>query len=82
MAMRRVLPTIQDMNSIVGASPQRLARMAGGLYLINIVLGAFAIGVVPALLIGPDGKRGNPDARHPGGTGLKPPAAAEPVGQE
>ena len=37
-----------------GASPRRLARIAGGLYLINIVAGAFAIGVVPAILIVPD----------------------------
>ncbi|MBO0825393.1 MAG: DUF4386 domain-containing protein [Actinobacteria bacterium] len=34
--------------------PRRLARTAGSLYLINIVFGAFAIGVVPALLIVPD----------------------------
>ena len=40
-------------DSITGVSPRRLARIAGGLYLINIVFGAFAIGVVPALLIGP-----------------------------
>lgn len=33
------------------ASPRRLARMAGGLYLVNIVGGAFAITVVPALLV-------------------------------
>src|SRR3954471_20865368 len=33
-----------------GASPQRLARIAGALYLINIVGGAFAIGVVQARL--------------------------------
>lgn len=39
--------------SINGVSPRRLARIAGGLYLINIVFGAFAIGVVPALLIVP-----------------------------
>jgi hypothetical protein len=32
------------------ASPRRLARIAGGLYLLNIVAGMFAIGVVPALL--------------------------------
>lgn len=38
-------------DSITGASPRRLARIAGGLYLINIVFGAFAIGVVPAILI-------------------------------
>jgi hypothetical protein len=33
-----------------GGSPRRLARIAGGLYLLNIVAGMFAIGVVPALL--------------------------------
>src|SRR4051794_8363327 len=33
-----------------GASPQRLARVAGALYLINIIGGAFAIGVVQARL--------------------------------
>jgi hypothetical protein len=37
-----------------GTSPRRLARIAGALYLINIVAGAFAIGLVPALLAGPD----------------------------
>lgn len=42
------------MDSITGTSPRRLARIAGGLYLINIVFGAFALGVVPALLIVPD----------------------------
>jgi Domain of unknown function (DUF4386) len=36
---------------IADASPRRLARMAGGLYLINIVGGAFAIGFVPAMLV-------------------------------
>jgi hypothetical protein len=36
------------------ASPRRLARAAGGLYLVNIVLGAFAIGLVPAMLVVPD----------------------------
>jgi hypothetical protein len=35
-----------------GASPRRLARMAGALYLVNIVAGAFSIGVVPAILNG------------------------------
>jgi hypothetical protein len=34
-----------------GVSPRRLARLAGGLYLINIVAGAFSIGVVPSILI-------------------------------
>lgn len=33
------------------ASPRRWARIAGGLYLINIVFGAFAIGYVPAALV-------------------------------
>ena len=32
-------------------SPRRLARIAGALYLLNIVLGAFAIGLVPSMLI-------------------------------
>jgi hypothetical protein len=41
-------------DSITNVSPPRLARIAGGLYLINIVLGAFAIGVVPTLLTGPN----------------------------
>jgi hypothetical protein len=35
------------------ASPRRWARIAGGLYLINIVFGAFAIGYVPAMLVVP-----------------------------
>ena len=34
-----------------GLSPQSLARIAGGLYLVNIVGGAFAIGVVPGMLL-------------------------------
>src|SRR5258708_17164786 len=33
------------------ASPRQLARIAGGLYLIVIVGGAFAIGYVPAALV-------------------------------
>jgi Domain of unknown function (DUF4386) len=33
---------------------RELARIAGALYLINILGGAFAIGIVPALLFGPD----------------------------
>lgn len=41
------------MDFIAGASPRQLARMAGALYLINIVGGAFAIGVVPAMLVVP-----------------------------
>src|SRR5258708_23646140 len=42
------------MDSIAGASPRKLARIAGALYLVNIVAGAFAIGVVPAILVVPD----------------------------
>jgi Domain of unknown function (DUF4386) len=39
------------MDSVAGASPRQLARMAGALYLINIVGGAFAISIVPAMLL-------------------------------
>jgi hypothetical protein len=39
------------MDSISHTSPRRLARLAGALYLINILGGAFAIGVVPAMLV-------------------------------
>jgi hypothetical protein len=39
------------MESISDTSPRRLARMAGGLYLINILGGAFAIGFVRATLV-------------------------------
>jgi hypothetical protein len=42
------------MDFTTGASPRQLARTAGGLYLVNIVLGAFALGIVPTLLIVPD----------------------------
>ncbi|NJC69129.1 DUF4386 domain-containing protein [Planosporangium thailandense] len=42
------------MNPVAGASPRRLARIAGLLYLINIVGGAFAITVVPAMLVTSD----------------------------
>jgi hypothetical protein len=42
------------MDRIEDAPPRQLARTAGALYLVNIVFGAFAIGVVPALLIVPD----------------------------
>jgi hypothetical protein len=41
------------MEQLAGASPRQLARIAGGLYLLNIVAGFFAIGVVPAALIVP-----------------------------
>src|SRR5256885_9998432 len=36
---------------IAGASPRQLARIAGALYLINIVLGAFATAIVPAMVV-------------------------------
>ena len=39
------------MEPLTGTSPRQLARMAGGLYLLNILAGAFAIGVVPAALV-------------------------------
>ena len=39
------------MDSIADGSPGRLARIAGSLYLINILGGAFAITVVPAMLV-------------------------------
>lgn len=42
------------MDSVTGGSPRRLARIAGILYLVNIVGGAFAIGFVPAALLSPD----------------------------
>src|SRR5690242_3164562 len=41
-------------DSTADASPRRLARIAGALYLVNIVLGAFVLGVVPAMLVAPD----------------------------
>src|SRR5437660_4332034 len=34
-----------------GASPRQLARIADALYLINIVLGAFATAIVPAIIV-------------------------------
>src|SRR5215213_4173269 len=42
------------MDSVAGHSPGQLARIAGALYLINIVGGAFAIGFVRAALFTPD----------------------------
>jgi hypothetical protein len=38
------------MSYFAGTSPRRLARVAGALYLVNIIGGAFAIAVVPAVL--------------------------------
>ena len=47
-----IAPTSRsEIDSVTGASPRQLARMAGALYLINIVLGAFALGIVPAIVI-------------------------------
>jgi hypothetical protein len=45
------------MDSVAAGSSRRLARMAGALYLINILGGAFAITIVPAMLV-----QGNPAA--------------------
>jgi hypothetical protein len=42
------------METVTGASPRQLARIAGALYLINIVGGAFAIGFVHATLFASD----------------------------
>ena len=42
------------MDTVTGASPRQLARIAGALYLINIVGGAFAIGFVNGTLFAPD----------------------------
>jgi hypothetical protein len=42
------------MNTAKGASPRQLARIAGALYLINILGGAFAIGFVHATLFASD----------------------------
>ena len=39
------------MDRIAAASPAQLARAAGLLYLVNILLGAFAIGVVSAVVV-------------------------------
>ena len=39
------------MDSTAGASPRQLARTFGALYLVNIVFGAFALGVVPSILV-------------------------------
>src|SRR6059036_96889 len=39
------------MDFIAGTAPRQLARIAGALYLINIVLGAFAISIVPAIVV-------------------------------
>jgi hypothetical protein len=42
------------MDSVAGASPRQLARMAGALYLIDVVCGAFAIGYVQGTLLASD----------------------------
>ena len=52
------------MDTVTGASPRQLARMAGALYLINIVGGAFAIGFVNGTLFAPDPRPRLPTSRH------------------
>jgi hypothetical protein len=47
-------PERRLMRTISGASPRQLARIAGALYLINVVGGAFAIGYVQATLFSSD----------------------------
>ena len=42
------------MTSVTGASPRQLARIAGALYLINVLGGAFAIGFIQSTLFSPD----------------------------
>jgi hypothetical protein len=42
------------MDSVTGASRRQLARIAGALYLINVVGGAFAIGYIQGTLLAPD----------------------------
>jgi hypothetical protein len=42
------------MDFFTGASPRQLARIAGALYLINVVCGAFAIGYVQGTLLASD----------------------------
>jgi hypothetical protein len=50
-----VVPRSSRPSATPRASPRQLARIAGALYLINIVGGAFAIGIVPAMLVVPGG---------------------------
>jgi len=48
-------PTIiRDDETMKGASPRQLARIAGALYLVNVVAGAFAIGYVQSQLFTSD----------------------------
>ena len=51
VARRGTGSAIPLMDSMADTAPRQLARIAGALYLINIVLGAFAIGVVPAMVV-------------------------------
>jgi Domain of unknown function (DUF4386) len=44
------LPAMR-LDPLANATPRQLARATGALYLVNIVAGAFAIGLVPAMLI-------------------------------
>lgn len=39
------------MDVMTGASPRQMARTFGALYLVNIIFGAFALGVVPSVLV-------------------------------
>ena len=48
MHAKRQAVTIKE--DTAGASPRQLARIAGALYLLNIVAGFIAIGLVPAIL--------------------------------
>jgi hypothetical protein len=41
------------MDSVTGASRRQLARIAGALYLINVVGGAFAIGYIRSPVVAP-----------------------------
>jgi hypothetical protein len=43
-----------DLGAVDGASPRRLARIAGALYLVNVLAGAFAIGYVQSQLFTSD----------------------------
>jgi hypothetical protein len=45
------MSTIAETGRIAEATPRQLARIAGGLYVVNILTGAFAIGYVQAALV-------------------------------
>ena len=52
------------MDSVAGGSPRQLARIAGALYLINIVGGAFAIGIVRTACSPPIRQQRRTTSRH------------------